>query len=149
MAETRAATLADIPILVELWYERALLQQLQLAPDARDRWAAAASTWLGEKDTAIFVAENDDQLLGYVVGRVQPASPGLIPEWQGVITEIAIDVHHYHGGVGRLLVNAIQTWLRSRNMEQFLVSVPHRSPLEQAFWRGLGAVRWMEVLWIK
>lgn len=149
MIETRVATPADIPALVDLWHERALLLELPLAPDARERWSAAAHVWLDDHDIAIFVAESDGQLVGYIVGRVQPALPGLIPEWNGMITEIAIDAHQYHSGVGRLLVGVLRTWFRNRNIEQILVSVPQRSPVEQAFWRGLGAVKWMEILWIK
>ena len=52
---------------------------------------------------ALFAAERDGELIGYIVGWLQPM-PGLVPEQIGLITEIALDAHGYHGGVGRALV---------------------------------------------
>ena len=150
MTETRLATPADIPFLADMWYERALLQQQRVAPDARQHWTAAALLWLNEPQTGMFVAEgNDGRLAGYIVGHVQPAPPGLLPEEQGIVTEIAIDAHVYHGGTARALVEALRSWFIDRNIEQFLVMVSQRSPVEQAFWRGLGGLKRMDVLWIK
>lgn len=149
MFDTRMSAPADIPALVELWHERALRLRLRLASDARERWSVAARNWMDDADVGIFVAESGGQLVGYIIGRVQPASAGLMPERNGVISEIALDVHQYHSGVGRLLVEAVRTWFRNRNIDQILVLVPQHSPVEQAFWRGLGVVKWMEVLWIK
>jgi hypothetical protein len=150
MTETRLASPADIPFLAEMWYERALLQQQRVASDARARWSAAALSWLGEADTAMFVAEGDHGTLeGYIVGRIQPAPPGLLPEQQGLVTEMAIDAHAYHGGTARALVDALRSWFVNRRVEQFLVMVSQRAPVEQAFWRGLGGQKRMDVLWIK
>jgi ribosomal protein S18 acetylase RimI-like enzyme len=149
MIETRAATSVDIPILAELWYERALIQQIRLAPDARERWSAAALLWLDDTNAQMFAAMDDHHPVGYIVGRIQPTPPGFTPEWEGVIAEIAIDSHQYHSGIGRQLVDAMRTWFHSRQIEQIIVFVPQRSAVEQAFWRGLGAAKWMEVLWLK
>jgi GNAT superfamily N-acetyltransferase len=149
MIETRLATPADIPALVDLWYERALLQRVRLTPNAREQWSAVARTWLDDQDVAIFAAESEGRLIGYVIGQVRPSSPGLILEWHGLIAEVAIDVHHDPNGVGHLLVDTLRLWFRRRNIDQIFVSVPQRSPVEQAFWLGLGAVKWMEILWIR
>ncbi len=150
MNQTRPATPADIPVLIEFWHERALLQQARLADDARERWTRAALGWLENPDVTLLVGLNDQQqVVGYIVGQVQPAPPGTLPEWQGVISEISIDAHHYHQGVGRRLVDAARDWFRSRDIEHFIVHVSQRSAVEQAFWRGLGAVKWMEILWLK
>jgi ribosomal protein S18 acetylase RimI-like enzyme len=150
MAQTRPATPADIPVLVEFWYERALLQQTRLAADARERWTRAALKLLESRDAAMFVGlDGEEQLIGYVTCQIQPSPPGTLPEQQGVIGEIAIDAHHYHEGTGRLLVGAAREWFHSRAIDHFIVLVSQRSAVEQAFWRGLGAVKWMEILWIK
>lgn len=150
MTQIRPATPADIPTLTDLWYERALLQQSRLLPDARERWASAACAWLERPDMALLVAENDAaQVIGYVVGRVQDAAPGKDPEREGVITEIAVDAHRYTGGAARLLAEAIREWFSVREIGQILILVSLRSPVEQAFWRSLGAIKRMEVLWIK
>lgn len=150
MVQARPAIPADIPVLVEFWHERALLQQTRLAADARARWMEAARKWLESSDAAILVGlDGEGQPVGYIACQIQPSAPGTLPEYQGFISEIAMDAHHYHQGVGRLLVDAARAWFRSREIDHFLVLVPQRSAVEQAFWRGLGAVKWMEILWIK
>lgn len=150
MTQIRLVTPADLPVLVDIWHERALIQQQRLLPDARSRWSAAALGWLDDPDVRILTAETDEgQLAGYIVGRIQAAAPGTLPEWQGVVTEMAIDAHQYHRGAGRQMVEALRQWFASRQINRILVMVSPRSPVEQAFWRGLGASKWMEVLWIK
>ena len=148
MIEIRAAVPTDIPDLIELWHERALLQRLRLDPDAHQVWSAEVRYWLDDSETAIYVAISDSQLIGYIIGQVQTSSHGLVPDRIGVVSELALDLHQYQVGVGTLLVDVIRQWFRSCKIERIYVSVSQRSPVEQAFWRALGAVKWMENLWI-
>jgi GNAT superfamily N-acetyltransferase len=136
-----------------MWYEKAALQQqtdrwLRFAPDAEGRWQAAAAEWLTDARTALLVADAPDGLAGYALVRLQPGTPGLLPETLGVLADMALDTHRYRGGVGRTLVNAAQTWLVARGIRQMTVSVSRRSAVEQAFWRSLGAKEWMDGLWM-
>lgn len=149
----RPAQPADLPALARMWYEKVALQQqadrwLRFAPDAETRWQAAAAAWLTDDTLALLVADAPDGLAGYALVRLQPGTPGLLPETLGVLSDMALDTHHYRGGVGRLLVNAAQAWLAARGVHQLTVSVSRRSAVEQAFWRSLGAQEWMDGLWM-
>ncbi len=42
----------------------------------------------------------------------------MAPAQIGLITEIALDAHGYHGGVGRALVEALRTWFKTQGVEQ-------------------------------
>jgi hypothetical protein len=148
MIEIRLAVSDDIPDLIELRHERALLQRKRVTPDARDLWSMELHHCLGDPESVIYVAVSDNQLIGYVMGRVQTSSVGLIPERSGVISELALDLHQYQGGIGRSLVNALRDWFRSCPVESIFLSVSQRLPVEQAFWRALGTEKWMEILWI-
>jgi len=123
-------------------------RRTQPAPNARESWAAAAQTWLDDPRCALFAAERDDSLIGYIVAWVQPM-PGLVPQNIGLITEIAIDTHGYHGGVGRSLVNALRMWFKEQDVERAAVWTPRYDAVAQAFWRSLGAAEWVDVLWLK
>ena len=151
MVTIRAATETDLPALAPLWHEKMVLQadhRTIPAPHARDLWIAAAQTWIGDARCGFFAAEGDGEVIGYIVGWLQPM-PGLVPEQIGLVTEIAIDAHGYHGGVGRALVSALRDWFTGKGAEQLAIWTPHYDAVSQAFWRSLGAAEWVDVLWIK
>lgn len=151
MVSIRAAIETDIPALVQLWHEKTLLQadrRLQPVPGARDAWSTEARSWLSDPRCAFFVAERDSSVIGYIVGWVQPIPAVTLPRI-GLITEIAVDTHGYHGGVGRLLVEALRAWFREQRIDQLAVWSPRFDAVGQAFWRSLGAAEWVDVLWIK
>ena len=109
---------------------------------------AAAQTWLDDARCGFFAAERDGELVGYVVGWLQPM-PGLVPQQIGLITEIGIDAHGYHGGMGRALVSGLREWFTGQGAAQTVVWTAHYDAVSQAFWRSLGAAEWVDVLWIK
>jgi hypothetical protein len=151
MVTIRAATATDLPALAHLWHEKMVLQadhRTAPAADARAGWVSAAQTWLEDARCGFFAAERDGVLVAYIVGWVQPLA-GLTPSHVGLITDIAIDAHGYHGGVGRGLVDALRGWFVGREVQQMVVWAAHYDAVAQAFWRSLGAADWVDVLWIK
>jgi GNAT superfamily N-acetyltransferase len=151
MATIRTATETDLPALAQLWHENMILQPrfaLTLAPNAREAWVAAARGWLDDPRCGLFAAERDGRLVGYAAGWLQ-ALPGLVPEEIGLIRELALDAHGYHGGVGRSLVDALRGWFAAKGAGRVAVWTPHFDAVAQAFWRSLGASEWVDVLWIR
>lgn len=150
----RAATPADIPELTHLWYEKmVILQQFDsrfaMMADGRERWEMAVETWLSNPACAIYVAEIESSLVGYVIGWIHAAPPGMFPEQMGFISEMVVDAHSHEGGLGRLLLSAVREWFTKHDVECIIASVSHRNAVEQAFWRAQGAGEWMDLLWIK
>jgi hypothetical protein len=88
-------------------------------------------------------------LLGYVMGWILSNPPGLLPEKIGVISDMTLDAHQYQGGLGRSLVKAAREWFAEQQIENVIVHVSHRHAVEQAFWRSLGALEWVDVMWLK
>ncbi|MDZ4763241.1 MAG: GNAT family N-acetyltransferase [Chloroflexota bacterium] len=147
------ATNTDLPALVEFWYEKwALLSQsdarIRLAPDARARWLDAARIWISDANSLFCAVTDDARTVGFAVGRIDAAlMPGLMPT--GIITDIALDAHGSHAGAARALVAALRAGFAARGIEQIVVWTARQQPVEQAFWRGLGATEWMDGLWLK
>ncbi len=151
MFSIRAATAIDLPALAHLWHEKMVLQadhRTVPAPNARDVWAASAQTWLDDARCGMFVAEREGDLVGYIVGWLQPM-PGVAPEQIGLITDLALDAHGYYGGVGRALVTALREWFAAQGASRAAVWTGHYDAVAQAFWRSLGATEWVDVLWMK
>lgn len=150
----RKATSEDIRALAALWQEkRTLLQQsdrrFRIAADARRQWELSAQNWLCDQRCAIYVAEKETTLHGFIVGWLPAGIPALSPEMPGLITELVIDAHTYQGGLGRMLLQALREWFHAHGMERMAVFAPHNAPVEQAFWRALGAVEWVDLMWIR
>lgn len=151
MFTVRAATAIDIPALADLWHEKTVLladRRTALAPNARQAWAAAAGAWVNDTRMGFFTAIRNDDVIGYIVGQLQPM-PGMLPEQMGMIVDIALDAHGYQGGAGRALVNALKDWFSVNGATHMAVCTPHFDVVRQAFWRSLGASEWMDILWIK
>lgn len=152
----RTASLDDLPALAALWHERmTLLQQFDqrfaLAPDAREQWAGAAARWLTAPDCLIVTGERerDAALVGYAIGRIEGAPAGLLPARVGCVSEMHIAVHSYQNGLGRSLLDRLRTWFKQQDVETLTIRAMRRLPVEQAFWRALGATEWVDVMWMK
>jgi len=151
---TRLANPDDLPLLSGIWYDKAVLitqqdARLQLASNARAVWETAVGGWLADAEYAVFVVEDAGIASGYGVGRVQMLLPGMQPARLGAIVDLALDLHDYHPGAARALVDALRRWFKQQEIDQIVVQVHRQSAIEQAFWRSLGASRWMEWLWIQ
>ncbi|PJF28362.1 MAG: hypothetical protein CUN53_00560 [Phototrophicales bacterium] len=154
MIAVRPTLEADLPHLVHIWYEKwTLLSQadrrIRLASDAKERWINTARAWIVAADTHMASALTDEIPIGYTVGRVMDAPPGLIPDKMGVVMDIALYGHRSYPGAARLLIGTLRAWFAAHGVEQIVVWAARRQPVEQAFWRSLGAVEWMDGLWLK
>lgn len=152
MVSIRLAQAADLDLLAQYWYERAVLTPpppgLTLAPDARAQWRAAATGWLSAADHCLLVALADERPVGFAAGRVAPAPVGFGPQPVGEVLGLALEGHAYHAGAGRTLADALRSWFRAQGVTHVRVTVPRSSPVEQAFWRALRGTAWMETLWL-
>jgi hypothetical protein len=52
---------------------------------------------------------------------------------------MGLDAHSYHPGLARALVAAVRDAARAHGAAGVLVNVPSYDPVEQAFWRSVGA----------
>lgn len=122
----RLAADADIPALNHLYEERrALLLH------GGWRIPRAAPAWLTRDASSVWVGEADGGVVGYI--SVLRRAEG----W--VIDQMALDAHEYHPGLARALVGVVREAARADGVAMLLVRVPSAHPVEQAFWRALGA----------
>lgn len=140
----RLAQASDLRAASALWHERAaLLQQTDFAfrplPNARRVWEERAALWLEDRETAFFVAENNEGLIGFAAVGIVDGQAGLRPRRMGRLIEMVLDLHQPHPGLGRRLLAGAKTWLKARGIEAMAVDSPARYPLEAAFWRSQGA----------
>ena len=149
----RPATIHDVPAMAALWHERMTLRQLtdrrlRVLPDGQEKWQSAAEGWLADAKCRVLVAQREAVLIGYIIGQIAPNSPGISPEYLGVVKEVAVGAHSAANGLGHLLLQPLREWFKSQNVQHIVVYVPHRQPVEQAFWRSVRASEWIDLVWI-
>ncbi|MEP6985375.1 MAG: GNAT family N-acetyltransferase [Chloroflexota bacterium] len=150
----RLATSDDLTDLADLWYENRVLQQqsdsrLALTSGAKIKWIEEASRWLMNPRCAIWAALRQGNRQGYLILWLQDMPPGVVPACVGYVSDMAVDLHSPSGGAGQILLSTARDWLTQQGIENMMIAVPHRQPVQQAFWRGQGARTWMDLMWLK
>lgn len=148
----RPAAASDLPLLAELWQEKMILLQ-QSDPRFADlfpgnsAWEQAVCAWLEDARCAVLVAERDGRLVGCIIVWSQIGIP-LLADQIGVVTDMILDSHAFHGGLARSLLQAARNWLHARGIRHMLACAPHLYAAEQAFWRAQGATQWIDMMWV-
>lgn len=150
----RSAAPTDLPQMASLWHEKAVLQhqvdrRFTLLPDGPARWSEAAAGWLASDQYRVLAAEREEAIIGYIVGMIEAAPPGLTPERVGLVVELVINVHVQQHGLGRQLLDSLRPWFAEQQLVVMIARVPRRGAVEQAFWRASGATEWFDYMWMK
>jgi len=149
-AVIRPATSADLPVLGRLG---ALLMhahyefdpQRFLAPgnDAEEGYAWFLGTQLRKKDVAVFVAERDGDVLGYVYAAVEPLSWKELRDECGFIHDIVVEERGRRSGLATALIEHAIEWLRERGMPRVVLATADPNHAAQRLFTALGFRRTM------
>jgi hypothetical protein len=150
----RLATSDDLITIADLCYETRVLQQqadsrLTVTSDSKAIWIREAGNWLNDPRCTIWVSVRMFQVTGYLIAWLHDMPPGMLPSCVGLVADMAVDLHSSSGGAGQYLLTAAHDWFSKHRVENMIVSVPHRQPVQQAFWRAQGAKTWVDLMWLK
>ena len=117
-------------------------------PEGERAWEKYLSEHIwGSDDWGVFVAEEDDQLIGQIMGKLRKHPPVFKPNQYGYVTDIVVDPEARRRGVGAVLFEALRAWFREQGASHIQLQVAHNNPASQAFWRAVGCTDYMETLW--
>jgi len=145
----------DLTLLSEYWYDYLALQSqkqpaISLMPDAQQHWVQHIQTLLTDNKSTGFVAEREGECLGAIFGQIVPNSPGLFPVYIGHIDTLVIDMHspYKRRNIVTALLDALKAEWIATGITLMQIRVPVYAPVEQSFWRGLGASHTQDTFWI-
>jgi ribosomal protein S18 acetylase RimI-like enzyme len=149
----RIARLREIDRVAALW---ALITEhhADLDPLFRMRRGPVAEGELREllralhrdPDAEILVYERNGTPEGLCIVRIDRAPPILEETERAEITDLGVRPALRRQGVGRLLVEQAQAWVRDRGVARIEIQVATGNPEGQAFWRAIGYADLMDVL---
>src|SRR5687767_3735366 len=128
MAVVRRATQADLPALGRLG---ALLLRAHYSFD-RQRFMAPGDdpeggyAWflgheLSRGEVAVFVAEHDGEVLGYLYAGIEPQSWKELREESGFIHDVAVEERGRRMGLATALIEAAFEWFKTRGMTRVVL----------------------------
>jgi ribosomal protein S18 acetylase RimI-like enzyme len=146
----RRATRADAPALGRLG---AQLMRVHFALDPlrfldpgdrpEDGYARFLRHQLTADDQAVFVAERDGAVVGYVYAGVEPLSWKELRDRAGFIHDVVVVEDERRGGVATALMTTATEWLATQNVPRVILWTAHKNTAAQDLFDRLGFRRTM------
>jgi ribosomal protein S18 acetylase RimI-like enzyme len=106
-------------------------------------YAAFLSKQLDGATTAVLVAEEGGKVIGYSYAALEGYDYMTLRGPAGILHDIIVEPEHRGRGVGRLLVEAILEYLKSRGAPRVLLSTAEQNEPAQRLFAGMGFRRTM------
>jgi ribosomal protein S18 acetylase RimI-like enzyme len=120
-------------------------RQRFMAPgdDPESGYASFLRWQMQEEDVAIFVAEQDGQVAGYVYAGLEPQSWKELRDAAGFIHDVIVDAAGRRTGMATALVEAAAQWLKQRGAPRVLLWTASPNDGAQRLFERLGFRRTM------
>jgi ribosomal protein S18 acetylase RimI-like enzyme len=146
----RRAEHADVPhlgrlgaLLVTAHHELDGRRFFAPTPRTQDGYAQFVATQLDAPDAAVFVAEANGAVIGYVYVAVESYDYMSLRGPAGVVHDIIVDPERRRHGVGRRLLEVALVYVRSRGLSQIVLSTAEGNRAAQQLFASLGFRRTM------
>jgi ribosomal protein S18 acetylase RimI-like enzyme len=143
----REAKANDLQRLEPLWEalydhqrEHGLLSSL--SPDGFMRWRQALAPVLG-RFGCLFLAETEEELVGFLAGRIRTPTPPFAATPVGFISEVFVRPEHRGSGTGRELLRQATEWIAQQGVTRLELQVLSGNTQARQIYEYLG---WREEL---
>jgi ribosomal protein S18 acetylase RimI-like enzyme len=146
----RRAMPADLPkigrlgtLLIEEHYAFDPRRFLAARPGTPEGYASFIGTQLEDPDKAVLVAEDKGDVIGYGYAVVEGYDYMALRGPAGILHDIIVDPEHRGRGVGRLLIDAVLDFFRSRGMPRVVLVTAEQNEAAQRLFARMGFRRTM------
>ena len=151
--QIRRATLADLDPIEALWREMmdfhaAFDDHFTLSSQADANHRIHMTNLLQDESKRIFVADDGDQLLGYLMAEIKTYPPIYLVQKYGYIGTISVTESARRTGIGSKLLNAALDWFRDNDLQRVECAVAVENPVSRGFWKGVGFREIKETLFL-
>ena len=141
----RQAQKNDLKSIVDLGYLLAMHEKkadpsLKISSPARKKLKRKYSGQIGKRDNMFFVAEDNDEIIGFLYGNIEKAPVYLSPHHKkiGNISSVFVINKYRKRGIGKGLVSMFLSWTRKRKVRFVQLGVLVKNQSSHNTWKGLG-----------
>lgn len=140
----RRARREDLERIADLWKafleeQTALDERLQMADDALERFRNDFPVWLSDETQRVFVAEQEDKVLGFATAHRSGPPPIYAEVSEVYIDELYVAREVRGKGLGRQLAAAIRHWAEKLRADRLRLTMLAANDDARTFWEGQGA----------
>jgi ribosomal protein S18 acetylase RimI-like enzyme len=146
----RLATAADLPalgrlgaLLMRAHYEFDPQRFMDPGTDPAEGYAWFLGKQLKNDESVIFVADDGEQVVGYVYAALEPISWKELREACGFIHDILVEESNRRAGTATSLMEAAIQWLRERGAPRVILGTADKNEPAQRLFTKLGFRRTM------
>jgi len=146
----RRATSADLPtlgrlgaLLVQEHHDFDALRFLAASDRTPDRYASFLGSQLDDPDVVLLVAEVEAGVIGYALAAIEDYDWMSLRGPAAVLHDLVVDPGYRGRGVGRVLLDATLSRLRSRGAPRVVLSTAERNESAQRLFERMGFRRTM------
>ncbi|MDP6981420.1 MAG: GNAT family N-acetyltransferase [Myxococcota bacterium] len=150
----RPAELRDLDRVAALWtaithHHSALDPIFTMRPDADAALRDLLEAMQRDPETLILVYDDDDDLPGMAIARIDQQPPIMQETQRAEITDLGVREGERRRGIASALVDAALEWIRVSGVDRVEVNVARGNREGQAFWRARGFGDLMDVLQLR
>ena len=141
--EIREAEKEDIDKIVNLWYDLAvmheeLMEGYDLSKDAKVHWKEFVESGLKRNGMCSFVAEDKGELIGFLNVVIRERLDIFKETKIGMILDVFIKSERRGEGIGTLLTDRAEEWIRGRGVQVAVITVSPKNEGGVRFWDDRG-----------
>lgn len=141
--EVREATEDDLDQVVDLWKSLAehhaeLSEDFALAWDSKRRWSSYLRSKFAELSTKLIVAEEDGDIVGFMLCMLSPNVPIYKERKLGVMSDAYVLEERRRRGVAKKMFDVALKWFRKNKVKTVDLNVAAINLEAQSVWETLG-----------
>lgn len=143
LIKVRNATEDDLDEVANLWEKLAshhadLSDDFALAWDSKRRWTKYLREKFAEISTKLIVAEEEDEIVGFMLCMLSPNVPIYKERKLGIISDAYVQEERRKKGVANKMFDVALKWFRKNKVKTVELRVAMMNPEAQAVWKSLG-----------
>jgi ribosomal protein S18 acetylase RimI-like enzyme len=125
----RDAHIKDSKNVLPIWdefiayHKQITTMDFEMADGAREMWRRYFETHVRSRNRKAIVAEQDGEIVGFLLGEIQKRPPVFITPYQGYVDSIGVLESRRYQGIGTLMLDAFGTWAREKGMPHIMLLV--------------------------
>ena len=143
MTTIRRATIKDIKKITPMWinlmeFHSETHALFHTAADFREKAPNDIKMFLEKPTTAFFVAENDNNLIGFSMTSISSRPDVFANTKKGYIGETFVNEKFRSQGIGAKLISAVKEWLTDQQVDFIDLQVTSTNEQGKKFWENQG-----------